>query len=407
MFEPNTKIERTFEIREERMAELQEKIDGLNKKAAKLGVAPVSFKVVKTVLKPVLDMEGRPTEEKYAVHVITVEGEAPKLPGWTFDGVVEHTAAGNIIKVVPGHEIDPKYREAKPVCDHCKHARRRKETFILRHESGDVKQIGRQCIRDFLGGTTPEHIAMLLQFAVSIGELGDDEGSWGGNVVPVYTFHEILAKALVFVKRYGFISRAAANASAEKSTTTYLTTTAEQVLHIPKTQKDKDWLKDHLPSAEDHQDADKVIEWIGTLAGISDYEHNLKIVAGLEFFKHDKIGIAVSAAGVWAKEQGKAKVREAKLKEDITSEWVGEVGARQVMELILVDIKDLGENAWGSHSVLHRFKDTNGNVFTWFASRDAVGEVGQTVKVKATIKKHDDYKGIKQTILSRCTKLDF
>jgi hypothetical protein len=409
--ETQVKVEKTFQIREERMEEFQTKIDGLNKKAAKLGVSPVSFKVIKTELIPARNEFGIATGEEYALHHVTIEGATPKLPGWTFSGVVEHTPAGNIIKVVPGQEIDTKYREAKSVCDHCGHDRHRKETFIVRHENGEVKQIGRQCLRDFLGGSSPQRIAEMLQFVVSVMDLGDEDlGSWGGSATPMYSVLNILAQAMVFVKRYGFVSRAAARAYAEKSgETRYITTTADEVLRTyekPKDKQDKEWLQNHLPTEEDLEDAKKVVEWIKGLAGDSDYEHNLKTLVELGVFKHAKIGIVVSGAGVWAREQGKAKLRESRAKENAASQWVGEVGKRQVFDLTLVDIKNLGDNAWGGCSVLHRFKDTDGNIFTWFASKEAVGEVGQTLKLKATIKKHEDYKGMKQTLISRCTVVE-
>ena len=41
--------------------------------------------------------------------------------------------------------------------------------------------------------------------------------------------------------------------------------------------------------------------------------------------------------------------------------------------------------------------DANGNVITYFGSR-SLGEKGDKITFSAKIKKHDEYKGIKQTI---------
>jgi len=45
--------------------------------------------------------------------------------------------------------------------------------------------------------------------------------------------------------------------------------------------------------------------------------------------------------------------------------------------------------------------DLSGNHLTWFASGSDM-EVGNTYKLLGTIKKHDEYNGVKQTILTRC-----
>ena len=55
-------------------------------------------------------------------------------------------------------------------------------------------------------------------------------------------------------------------------------------------------------------------------------------------------------------------------------------------------------------SFLHTFKDADGRIFKWFGS-SKVGEKGAELVVKATVKKHDDYRGDVQTALSRVTVL--
>ena len=43
-----------------------------------------------------------------------------------------------------------------------------------------------------------------------------------------------------------------------------------------------------------------------------------------------------------------------------------------------------------------------GNVFTWAASSHQDLEIGHVYTVLGTIKDHSEYKGTKQTVLSRC-----
>lgn len=52
--------------------------------------------------------------------------------------------------------------------------------------------------------------------------------------------------------------------------------------------------------------------------------------------------------------------------------------------------------------VVYNFKDGAGNVFVWKTTSGSLGcDSGDVVTIKATIKSHEEYKGIKQTTLSR------
>jgi hypothetical protein len=49
-----------------------------------------------------------------------------------------------------------------------------------------------------------------------------------------------------------------------------------------------------------------------------------------------------------------------------------------------------------------KFIADSGDRFTWFSSSGFNGLQGDHVTLTGTVKKHDEYKGIKQTILTRC-----
>ena len=50
----------------------------------------------------------------------------------------------------------------------------------------------------------------------------------------------------------------------------------------------------------------------------------------------------------------------------------------------------------------HTFEDENGNTFIWVTSASKDFEENKTYTVKGTIKAHKEYKGVKQTNLTRC-----
>jgi hypothetical protein len=49
------------------------------------------------------------------------------------------------------------------------------------------------------------------------------------------------------------------------------------------------------------------------------------------------------------------------------------------------------------------FNDEQGNCIVWKATSNPSMEIGQTYSVKGTVKDHTDYKGTKQTLLTRCS----
>lgn len=60
------------------------------------------------------------------------------------------------------------------------------------------------------------------------------------------------------------------------------------------------------------------------------------------------------------------------------------------------------DSAFGARTLL-RLQDATGNVLIWWASGDKSADFtrGEMVTIKGTVKAHAEYKGIKQTTLSR------
>lgn len=82
--------------------------------------------------------------------------------------------------------------------------------------------------------------------------------------------------------------------------------------------------------------------------------------------------------------------------------FVGEIGERTKFNLTIKKVIPV-ENRYGISS-MHIMKDENDNTFIWTTASKTL-EVGKEYNMKGTIKDHREYRGIKQTILSRCTIL--
>ena len=87
------------------------------------------------------------------------------------------------------------------------------------------------------------------------------------------------------------------------------------------------------------------------------------------------------------------------------SNYIGNVGDKIDMTVTLDHIA-YWENSFRpwEHNLtyLYNFIDDNGNVLVWQTSKGLAIEDGTKVRVTGTIKEHNEYKEVKQTVLTRC-----
>ena len=419
---------------------LQAKVDGINRRARKLGLPQITLRETGNTKQKSYTCRVTEQSIKYTAIEVELLGLEVKLPGWELVACLTRTGDANLVMTVPGKTAPDGYITSAPTCDHCKKARVRKETFVLREEATDrFVQVGRDCIKDFLGHGKPESI---LWYADAIRDLqgGSEDGfssirgheSWGLDTV--------LELAAWCVGKFGWCSRKMAQEHEG------LTPTRDYVsgLLVPvTTEAEKKDRREFLASVGQTEglypkiteankaNAAEAIEWANSLTqeeiSGNNYLANLHTVAAFGFVDAKSMGLAVSilAARDNAKERarvrGEQEIKRAEQREkDLTSGYVGEVGKRGDFELTLERAVDLGPSQYSEHRQMLRFRDAAGNILVWFTgvcprvreihgegadswttSRDL--EVGETLRVRATVKKHDEYKGIRQTVLTRAT----
>jgi hypothetical protein len=70
---------------------------------------------------------------------------------------------------------------------------------------------------------------------------------------------------------------------------------------------------------------------------------------------------------------------------------------------LIADIPYSAFNAFGEYTKhMIKFEDENGNILVWFTTTNPQKEIGSTITVTGTVKRHSEYKGTKQTELTRC-----
>ena len=389
-----------YRIHSTRMEGFMNKLESLNKRAAKLGCSPIKVEILG-------EMKRIKDKKKGEVDVftcLTVEGEAPSYNGWTFVASIEHTEAGNIIRTAPNKETPTRFFDVHSVCEHCNTRRHRKETFVLQHEDGAFKQVGRNCLRDFLGHTGPEQYAKWFDLLGELEEEARNCSEGGGQ--SLYDLNVYMAFVVECITRFGWVS--GSSAREQRNYGRYVETTADRAFRnmLPdETKEDKKRRDFDFPSDESYDKAKVIVEWARELKKreeLTDYLHNLSIIARLGYVTWDTHRLAASMANAYEMDLRNIefkKKKEAEKEQRKRGGYVGEVGKREVFTVTVQRIIPF-ENDFGIVK-LHIMADEQGNNLVWYSSSKVLEE-GQTYKLKATVKEHKEYSGEKQTVLTRC-----
>lgn len=408
-----------------RWDEFLSRIAKLSKRAEKLGRAPIEVREVDRYRRALVATEtGNRLLERDAeprgVKLIgwrefvecEVTGEAPKLEGWEFLAVIEpadKTGEANLVVPVPGRDVPAELIERHTTsslkCDHCGYDRRRNETFLVRHEDGRVREVGRTCLADFLGHKSPESVARYCGFLISAADIAGalfDEEIGGGSRIPEFVdLPTYLAVVSACIRKSGWLSRSAAF---ERYGDSHLSTSNEAVCAIF---GDDERLRVEVTDA-DKADALAAVEWAESLEpNGNDYLAVIHTIAEAGCFRLKRAGYAASILPSYRREVESARERELAAESD----WFGEIKKRDTFKLTLLYTREI-DSPYGL-KILYVFADENGNRAKWFCSgrplRDAEGREiadGATVTFKATVKAHEEYRGARETVLTRAALVD-
>ncbi len=257
----------TYEIPEANLFRLKAALDKLVRKAEKLGVGSISYTVgePKDVVEIIENNAGNKVEKWRRYFPVTVTGTTPRLAGWTFVATLEHAGeAGNILRCVPGYTVPVEFRSVAPACNHCKVQRRRLDTFVVRSDSGEYLQIGRNCVQDFVGGKDPQDVTKMAEYLRSAAELGEGATGGGGGGPDRAELVAFMAQTAAVVRKDGFIGRGAAKNSYEP-----VMATADVVWNLmfpsaeeARTEAYKTYAKEYAPTEADIKTAEDTIDWV-------------------------------------------------------------------------------------------------------------------------------------------------
>lgn len=389
----------TFTILVAREEEALEALGKLARKAQRYGTPRITWTLGEVREEDRRDSEGR--KVRVQVRDITLsELEAPRVGEFQFIAKLERTPHGTIIDSIPGEALPERFRDCDGTCEHCGTDRARAHLFVVRDPEGRLVQVGRTCLRDYMGTDTPASVAARFRWEREVREFSDE---WGGSGVVQDSAEELLAVTSAAIRLWGWVPKSAPEEAGQP--------TAFRIspwFYCAPGDRHGQATRAELKAAlceDDWATARAAMEWVASEeAGDSEYIHNLRMVLAPGVVPGKRRGIACSAVGSYQRHIGRLAERQQRAADEAraaeVSRHVGAVGERlRDLRLTVKDARGM-EGQWGT-TILYKFQDASGCVFSWFSSGGADLDVNREVVLDATVKGHSEFRGVPETQLTR------
>lgn len=382
-------IEETVKIKEGHVPQLVKKVQGFNKKMSRSGLPEIKLDIDKD--NPIGDILTNGEVEFYLN--VTIKANIPVLNGWSFVATVEHKTEGNILRRIDRQvKIPEKYRDTSSIlCEYCGQRRERKDTYLVTNQKV-WWQVGSTCLKKGLGieHTSPSQIAQYLSFIFSFKTTVQKIASSKPVKMRDHKYFSIrvfLAYVFYSAKQHGWVSKT--NAVNGKAVATY-----EQAMIYMKAEIQLD--------ACFYGYAEKALFYARHSMQITnEYYSNLKNSVCEDFAEFRDLAYIASLASVYKEYLEEIKHQHHNMmKHSEHSRHFGREGERGVFVLTVLSSKKVQRDDY--NTVVYQMSDQQGNRVTWFSSAAAFLEVGKTYRLKATVKRHEDFRGQKITVVERC-----
>ncbi len=376
-----------YEIPAGNFEAVQVKLEKINKRAKKMGVAGFALKVVGTSVVP------QSNGEVDVLYQVEIEGETPRLAGYSFVASLDHDTDGsgrsNIVSTLGGATLTETQRNLPANCEHCGKIRSRRKTYLLQKaEDKSFIQVGSSCVGDFFDGNDPTKVLELAK----LWTLVEDEVQ--KNTGPSYEFVMNSWRNVVLPHYLAYVARSIRGqgwTSSKRAFETGITATKDSAW------TDMQW--QYVLDPQDKEVAEDTIEWVlkNVDKSKSDFNHNVVTLAETGYLGHKQIGVAASMVQMFLKAQSEARRPVIDFSK---SQFVGTVG--QKVEKLHVKVVSIvkGESYNGPWTRV-TLTDDYGNLLVTFGTGKNFSPVeGTEMVITAKVKGHNVYKGTNQTMLN-------
>lgn len=388
-----------YSIFEDNMPRLIKKMATIEKKCSQYG-CEFHFEEVGEEYRNVKLEDGTTATLRFVI--IEAEGTA-RVNDWEFIATLQHMDPVNLIgSYHPEYTIPEQYYTSKPVCEHCNSRRSRKDTYLIRNTvTGEWKQVGKSCLKDFTNGLSAEAVARYVSWFEELiqGETPDNDPKFRYKLTL-----EAIMVAVEAVRRFGYKKTRDEEGCRNFDSTSSII--AEVLYRINPGYQELREKGFNWETLEVEAKAKEILAWVRSLnPEVGSYLSNLKAACSSDFCESRNFGLIASAVAAYNRETEK-KQREATRKQtEAQSNWVGSMGDR-------IEIKDASlklVTSWYTdygYTYLYKIVDNNGNIFTWktgkWLGNDECIPEDAKITLKGTIKTHNEFRGTKQTELTRC-----
>lgn len=320
---------------------------------------------------------------------VEIEGEY-KINDWTFVGTIEHGSSGNIIRSFDTsleRKIPSKYKTIGQECEHCHKIRDRKDTYLVYNDkTNEFKQVGKTCLMNYTNGLSAEFCARLVDVFAYIFKLehpeDDSDDDFMSEFIRGNNSKELstdFIKPIIFgyVKKNGYISKK----------------TSYALIKII-------FGADANPTKEaSTEEISKMNEWVKNIdASKGGYMWNAKVAWTKEYSEYRDIALLASFVNVYLKDIADRATNN--------NEYVGNIGDK----ITITDIKNIKSlyvkdnsrySYYAESSTVWQIIDSDGHTYIWTTSSNLSDDTRVAKEIVATVKEHKEYKGTKQTVITR------
>ena len=418
-------ITKTYMIPEENVENLEKKFNAAARKIRKINPAlePTMTKSNHTIVL-VRKIELRPCDCRSESTVKKVPYEARrvelKIPdevvfaenNWAFGGSVEPSGVDgkNFVNVNLsgkdlGFVVPTRYFSSNPcTCDYCKTNRQRNKTYlVVNRETGEWKQLGKECLKLFVTGIDVDAIATFESFIKEAEDAANpgDEFFYNKGFKFVKVADALTLAYAVYRERGYLATRDSVGNSNDLCNKNIVQRKLAQqygynsdFLNITNSTRDK------IDAITFKADINAATDAIGDVEQLPDdqYYNNLKVIVANEYIPLNKLGLLVSIPKAIERYKEEKKRQEERERIAAESNYLGSVGEKISMNFVSGREVACCETQFGLLHI-YEFKDANGNTVVWKSSSSK--DVPESGVVAGTVKAHEEYNGIKQTVILR------
>lgn len=372
--------------------------------ATRVKLAKITARAARKGFAGTIDLQAVPATRTYApapgalsvtVHGfdVTITGEPPKFADWRLLAAIDKVGDGAVIRYLPGVEQDIPNNAVRPgECDHCRTRRPRSSVLLVEHEgTGERKQVGSSCLKDFLGWST-------YPVFITTDELRDELApTRSSSAVGDLDLESVLTYSWAVVATHGWTpARAAADGR---------TATRDLVSTVIHGGRGSDELLESIESHldEGHRMAPVIIDTLTkAFTEPTGYEANLSAILGAGRVEPRHLGLAVSAVSAYLRITEPRTAAESKAGRDVVA-YAGEVGEKVTLTGTIKQLFHVDGFTWHSPSRRMLIVDCGTSVAKMITGASWAYDVerGNHITLTGTVRKHEEWHGTPQTVIVR------